>query len=294
LGRSGPLGLDIEDFIQTDAAINPGNSGGALVDVQGRLVGINTAILSRSGGFQGIGFAIPSTLARNVMEQLVSNGKIVRGQMGVKIQDLTPELAGAFKLSQNSGALVAEVVPGTPAAKAGLKPGDVITQFNGKPVADAHRLKLAVSSVSPGTEVTVQLNREGKTQDLKLKIGDQKGDVAANDGKRQSSSKDDDEGTLNGVGVGDLDAQTRQEFDIPPKVKGAIVTEVDPNSAAAAAGLEAGDVIQEINRKPVTNADEAVKLTSKTDSKKTLLLVWNQRGTRYVIVDESAGHPDAS
>ena len=289
LGRA-RLGLDYEDFIQTDAAINPGNSGGALIDVQGRLIGVNTAILSRSGGFQGIGFAIPSDLARNVMEQLVQNGKVVRGYLGVSIQDMDPELSAAFKLEAHSGALVAEVMPNSPAAKAGLKSGDIVTSISGKAVEDARRLKLAVANLSPGSEVPVKVLRDGKTEELKLKIGEQprKGALANNDDSSASPSEKTDEGTLNGVGVADLDSQARQEFDIPAKIRGAIVTEVEPNSAAAAAGLQPGDVIQEINRHPIKGAEDAIKLTEKsTETKKTLLRVWNQRGTRFVVVDET-------
>ncbi|HEY0945387.1 MAG TPA: DegQ family serine endoprotease [Opitutaceae bacterium] len=293
LGRA-TLGLDYEDFIQTDAAINPGNSGGALVDVKGRLVGVNTAILSRSGGFQGIGFAIPANLARNVMEQLVSNGKVVRGFLGVSVQDLTPDLAKSFKLDEHGGALVAEVSADSPAAKGGLKSGDVITSLGGKPVTDARRLKLAVANIPPGTKVDAKVLREGEEKALQIEIGNQprNRNVARNGGDFRGGWNDNDEGTLNGVGVADLDPQTRREFDVPGRVRGAIVTEVDPASAAAQAGLQPGDVIQEINRRPVTNAEDAVKLTENPASKKTLLRVWSQRGSRYVVVDETDSGSD--
>ena len=287
LGRA-TLGLDYEDFIQTDAAINPGNSGGALVDVKGRLVGVNTAILSRSGGFQGIGFAVPSDLARNVMEQLVENGKVVRGYVGIAIQDINPELADAFKLKEHSGALVADVVSGSPAAKAGLKTGDVITDFGGEKVVDSRRLKLAVADIRPGKEVTAKVLREGKLIDMKVTVGEnsRKGGLARNE-RSNGSSKDDDQGTLNGVGVADLEPQIRQEFDVPSKIQGVIVNQVDPNSAAAQAGLQPGDVLQEINHQPVHTAEEAVKMTENPDTKKTLLRIWNHRGTRFVVVDET-------
>lgn len=292
LGRA-TLGLDYEDFIQTDAAINPGNSGGALVDAEGRLVGINTAILSRSGGFQGIGFAIPANLARNVMEQLVANGKVTRGYLGVSVQDISPALADQFKLSDRSGALVAEVVPGSPAAKAGIKGGDVLKEFDGKAVTDARHLKLTVASVAPGKKVTAEVLRDGKTLKIDVPVAAQPANrsLARNGGANGDDdgalSPADDTGTLNGVAVADLDAQARQEFDVPAKVRGALVTSVEPDSAAAAAGLQPGDVIQEINRLPVKNADEAVKLTENPDSKKTLLKVWSQRGSRFVVVDET-------
>ncbi|MEI6861339.1 MAG: DegQ family serine endoprotease [Verrucomicrobiota bacterium] len=289
LGRA-TLGLDYEDFIQTDAAINPGNSGGALVDVTGRLIGINTAILSRSGGSQGIGFAIPANLARNILEQLVATGKVVRGYIGASLQDVTPALAEGFKLKGHDGALVAEVMSGSPAERAGLKGGDVIVRLNGKTVTDSRHLKLAVASLTPASTATVEVVRDGDTKKLDLKVGDRPGDqelarTGSRAGGEGSAAKD--EGTLNGVGVADLDARARRQFNVPAAVRGAVVTQVEPNSAAAAVGVQPGDVIQEINRKAVTGADDAIKLTEKTDSKKTLLRVWNQSGTRYVIVDET-------
>ena len=285
LGRA-TLGLEYQDFIQTDAAINPGNSGGALVDVKGRLVGINTAILSRSGGFQGIGFAIPSDLARSVMKQLVSSGKVVRGYLGVQIQDIDPELADAFKLQDRSGAIVAEGVPGAPAAKAGLKSGDVITEFDGEKVVDGRRLKLAVAEVRPGKDVTVKVLREGKPVEIKVAVGELPG-KGASASRSDSGQLDSDEGTLNGVGVGDLDPQMRREFDIPSKVQGVLVTEVEPSSKAAEAGLQPGDVIQEINQQTVRTADDAIRMTENPESKKTLLRIWSRGGTRYLVVDET-------
>jgi serine protease Do len=286
LGRAN-MGLDYEDFIQTDAAINPGNSGGALVDVKGRLVGINTAILSRSGGFQGIGFAIPSTMAKNVMQQLVETGKVVRGYVGVMVQDITSELADAFELKDATrGALVAEVVPGSPASKAGLKSGDVIVELGGSTVTDARRLKLAVAQIPPGKEITVKVIRDNKPTELKLTVGNlSKNSGQASNGKPGTPGED--EGTLNGVGVADLDPQMRREFDIPSKVQGVIVTEVDPTSAAAEAGVQPGDVIQEINRQPVRTAEDAVKMTENPESKKTLLRIWTRRGIRFLVIDET-------
>jgi len=301
LGRAQEeLGMAYQDFIQTDAAINPGNSGGALVDVQGRLIGVNTAILSRSGGSQGIGFAIPSNLARNVMEQLVQGGKVVRGYLGVSMQDLTPNLVAAFKLKAGEGALVSDVVSGSPAAKAGIKSGDVLMTFNGKKITDGRHLKLTVAGVAPGTEVPVTLLRDGKSVDVKIKVSENTGkrqrlSGAGNDDDDDKSpaAKSNDTGTLNGVGVGELDPRMRREFDIPAKIQGAIVTEVDPDSAAAAVGLEPGDIIQEINHQAVRSSEDAVKLTENTETKKTLLKVWRrqvgmpQGSTRYLIVDES-------
>jgi len=276
------LGLDYEDFIQTDAAINPGNSGGALVDTQGRLIGINTAILSRSGGNQGIGFAIPVSLARDVMESLVRDGKVTRGYLGVMIQDINPSLAKQFGLTEAKGALVGEVTPKGPAAKAGLESGDVITKLNGREVRDSRYLKLAVAKVDPGETASVTVLREGKEKTLKVKVDELPGDPSV-----AQTSKVEDEGTLNGVGVADLDAKYRRQFSIPEKVDGAVVTQVDPDSAAAEAGIQPGDVILEINRTAVNDADEAVKLSSKADEKSTLLKIWSRGGSRYVVVDET-------
>jgi serine protease Do len=195
---------DYEDFIQTDAAINPGNSGGALVDIDGRLIGINTAILSRSGGSQGVGFAIPSDLARNVMESLVQYGHVTRGYLGAMIQDVTPDLASEFNLKNSGGALIGEVVPNGPADQAGFKDGDVVVKFNGEEVTDSRNLRLDVASVKPDTKVPVEIIRNGEQKTLEVTVKQQPGtDQLAENG---SSS---DTGTLNGVGVGDLDQQAR-------------------------------------------------------------------------------------
>ncbi len=284
-GRSA-IGLDYEDFIQTDAAINPGNSGGALVDADGRLVGINTAILSRSGGNQGIGFAIPSTLARDVMESLISDGKVTRGYLGVMIQDLNSTLAKKFNAEGKAGALVGEVTAKSPAEKAGLESGDVITEFNGKPVSDSRHLKLQVARVKPGQSVGVKLLRDGKEKSLSVAVGELPD--AKKLAKNDRNAKGDDNGTLNGVAVDDVNQRTRRELNLPGEVRGgAVVTQVDPDSAAADAGIKAGDVILEINREKVTSAQDAVRLTEHATDKATLLKVWSNGGTRYVVVDEN-------
>jgi serine protease Do len=279
----GNMGLDYEDFIQTDAAINPGNSGGALVDADGRLIGINTAILSRSGGNQGIGFAIPVNLARDEMQSLIKDGHVTRGYLGVMIQDLTPALAKEFKLKDATGALIGDVTPKGPAEKAGLKSGDLLVEFNGKKVADSRHLKLEVARTQPGQTVPVKILRDGTEKTLEVTVKTLPGteSLAKND------KGSDDTGTLNGVGVTDLDEQAREQLKVPETVKGAVVTEVKPDSAAAEAGLKPGDIIQEINRKPVKNAEEAVRLTENPSDKTSLLRVWREGGSRFVVVDES-------
>ncbi|HUL55006.1 MAG TPA: DegQ family serine endoprotease [Opitutaceae bacterium] len=287
-GRSGALGLDYEDFIQTDAAINPGNSGGALVDMRGRLIGLNTAILSRSGGFQGIGFAIPANLARHVMDSLVTTGKVVRGFLGVTIQDVTPNLAEQFHLQSPKGAIVSDVTPDSPAAKAGLKSDDVILDYNGKPLKDSRQLKFAVAATTPGSEVKVRLLRDGKEETVSVKVGELPGEK-----QRVAASGSGDNDVLDGVEVSDLDAGARNEFEVPARVHGALVTNVDPGSAAAEAGLAPGDVIQEINHQPVRTADDAVRLTEHAGSRKTLLKLWSHGGTHYLVVDETDGKPSS-
>ncbi|MCF7686940.1 MAG: DegQ family serine endoprotease [Cephaloticoccus sp.] len=281
LGRGG-LGIeDYEDFIQTDAAINPGNSGGALVDTQGRVIGINTAILSRSGGFNGVGFAIPFNLARSLAEQLVTSGKITRGFMGVNTQALESDLATQFGVNQ--GALVTDVTPDSPADKAGLKSGDIITKVDGKDVLDPRRLQLAVVRLAPGTEVKVEYVRDGKTETVTFKLGElPTKELAAGEGYGGS-----DEGVLNGVGVTDITPQLRAQFRLPPNLQGAIITDVKPDSASARDGLQQGDVVLSLDRRPVSNAEEAVKLSEEIKGPKVLVRIWREGVSRYIVVDES-------
>ncbi|HEY4245734.1 MAG TPA: DegQ family serine endoprotease [Lacunisphaera sp.] len=271
-----------ENFIQTDAAINPGNSGGALIDIDGRVIGINTAILSRSGGFQGVGLAVPANLVSQVAESLVKSGKVVRGFLGVNVQDITPALADSFGLKSRAGALVAEVTPDSPAAKAGVKEGDVITQFNGAPVVDANGLTFQVTAVAPDTKVNLEVLRDGKSETLAATTGKRPGA-----GHTSEVASTDDEGVLNGVAVEDLTPDARREMHLPSRLKGAVVSEVAPDSASARAGLSAGDVILEINRQRVTSAEDAINLSSKAENKKTLLKLWSHGATIFVVVDET-------
>ncbi|WP_395737065.1 DegQ family serine endoprotease [Prosthecobacter sp.] len=277
------MGLDYEDFIQTDAAINPGNSGGALVDVEGRLIGMNTAILSRSGGNQGVGFAVPTNLARWVMESLVNNGRVERGFLGVNIQDLTPQLAQQFKLDAAKGALVSGVSPDSPAEKAGVKSGDVITDFNGKPVSDSRHLKLQVGSTTPGAAVPMNVLRDGKTVTLSVTVKELPGDKVAS----ATPAADNAEDALHGVGVADLDKGMREQLKVPSNIKGAVVSSVEEDSVAYDAGLREGDVILEINRQPVKDAEQATALCAKPESKVSLVKVWSHGGTRFIVIDES-------
>src|SRR6516162_6895079 len=242
-----------QDFIQTDAAI-PFNSGGALVDTDGRLIGITTAILSRSGANQGIGFAVPSNLCRWVMDSLVKNGKVERGLLGVMIQNLTPDLAKALKLDRTTGALVGDVTAASPADKAGLKSGDVITQLNGQPIEDASQLKLRVTETTPGSQVHLVVNRNGESRAFDVTLGSVPENKVA---KASESNGEARREALGGVAVTDLDQNTRAELKIPQNVQGAVITQVAPDSAAYEAGLRTGDVITELNRQPVKNAQDA-------------------------------------
>jgi serine protease Do len=293
LGRSGLGFSGYENFIQTDAAINPGNSGGALVDVEGRLVGINTAIISRSGGNQGIGFAVPINIARHVLESFVSGGKIARGYLGIQPQDIDANLARQFNLPGQNGALVGDVMEGTPAAKAGLKSGDVILAVNGRDVADAHDLQLTVSQLSPGTMVTLKVVRNGFNKTIAVTLGELPGGALADGGQNDNSDNDPAKAdALDGVTVADIDSQVRSQLRIPANVRGALVAEVSSDSNSADAGLQPNDVIVEINRQPVTDAQDAVRLCRAARDEQILLKVWRRfgdlTGTRYLSVDNTS------
>ena len=276
-----------EDFIQTDAAINPGNSGGALVDVQGRLIGINTSILSRTGGNQGIGFAVPSNLCRWVADSLINKGKVERGYLGVHIQTLTPELAKAFKVNRVNGAVVIDVSQNSAAEQAGFKSGDVVVEFNSKQIDSADQLKLLVAETPPGSSIPVQVDRNGQVVNLNVTLKELTTDSLA---KNEPSVNKGDHDALNGVGVGNLDRDAREELNIPGTVKGALITQVEPSSPAYEAGLRENDVILEINRQPVQSASDAIKATEgKGGGGETLVKVWNQNGTHYVAVQEGNG-----
>jgi len=293
LGRGGFGINNYENFIQTDAAINVGNSGGPLVDAEGRLVGINTWIISGSGGSQGLGFAVPINLARYAMERLISDGKVARGYLGLALQqDMTPELAKQLNLPNVNGALVTAVEPDSPAGKAGFKEADFVIEFNGQKVKDMRQLRLMVSQTAPGKKVTLIIVREGKEKTLTATLGEIPRDVLARSGKAQPGERGESKAdALDGVEVSDLDAEARREGDIPGNVRGVLVTKVDQDSNAAEAGLRAGDVINEINRQPVRGADEAVALSEKTKGDRLLLRVWrggeDRGGMLFLSVDNT-------
>jgi serine protease Do len=280
-GRGG-LGIEnYEDFIQTDASINPGNSGGAMIDLHGNLVGINTAILTGGGGGnQGVGFAIPISLAKNVMDQIMTHGKVVRGYLGVYIQDVTPEMARAFGLEQAGGALVGDVSPNTPAARAGLKKGDVILKVNGEPVESRNQLTLRVSQTPPGTPVNLTVWRDGKAQEMKITLGELPENASKNEGEESKGN-----GALEGVNVENVTPDIAQQLNLPSGTQGVVVTDVDPSSPAATTGLSRGDVIQEVNHKPVHNVDEYNQAISSSGKKPVLLLVNHGGRTNFILVE---------
>jgi serine protease Do len=285
-GRAG-LGIErFEDFIQTDASINRGNSGGALIDTRGDLVGINTAILSgETGGNQGIGFAIPANMARNVMDQIMKNGKITRGKLGIYPQELTSEMAKAFGIPNTHGVAIAQVEPNSPAKKAGLQVGDVITAVNGNPSDDVNAFRLEVAGFAPGTTINLKVERNGQTLNVPVTLGEL--DLEAeNKGDGEGNLPGGGEkGALKGVSVQALTPDLRQQLQTPEGTQGVVITDVDPDSAASAAGLSQGDIIVQVNRKPVSTVSEfnsAVNAGASRES--TLLLVKHGQGTGFVVV----------
>src|SRR5438309_6917108 len=279
-GRGG-LGIeDYEDFIQTDASINPGNSGGALVNTRGELIGINTAIISNGGGGnQGIGFAVPVNMARTVMEQILKTGKVSRGYLGVMIQEVTADLGKAFNLPSAEGALVGDVTPDSPGAKAGLQKGDVITTLNGQKISDSFDLRLRISQTAPGTVVKLDVYRNGQKQQMTATLGEfpEKTQTAENSQPGEAPA-------LEGVQVENLNSDMAQQLNLPTGTRGVVITRVEPNSTAAETGLERGDVIQEVNRKPVNNVEQFRAAVRGAANQPLLLLVNRGGNTQYVVI----------
>ena len=278
LGR-GRMGItQYEDFIQTDAAINPGNSGGALVNTRGELVGINTAIFSQSGGYQGVGFAVPTSMGQPIYESLLTHGKVVRGYLGIGIQDLNQDLAKSFGVPNGKGALVSDVKEDSPADHAGLQQGDVITSYQAAPVEDAVALQRLVTKTTVGAKVPMKVLRDGHEKEITVTIGEQPGDpkIAKADGEVK-------EYAFAGVAVQDLDRDTAKELGIKGKAQGVVVTSVEPDSAADKAGLVPGDVIREINRQPVKSAKEFEKVSSAVKKGENVLILINRRGASLFL-----------
>jgi serine protease Do len=289
VGRGGVGIVDYENFIQTDAAINMGNSGGALVDTEGRLLGINTAIFSRTGGNQGVGFAIPANLARDVMQSLREKGRVVRGYIGASVQTLTPELAEAMKLKgQLTGALVGEVAPKSPSEKAGLKTGDVITSANGKKISDARELRLMIGTMAPGTKAQVEVNREGQSKIFNVELAEMPAGVAEEgaEASPEESAQPEKATVFGGVAVADITDDIRNALNLSKDIKGAVIAEIDSDSSAAKAGLREGDVIQEVNKQPVRNAKDLVAISKRLKpNEKILIRVWSQGRSGFVALE---------
>jgi serine protease Do len=280
-GRANVGVADYEDFIQTDAAINPGNSGGALVNIRGELIGINTAIFSRSGGYMGIGFAVPSTMARSVMNSLIKEGKVTRGWLGVYIQEITPELAKQFKLKDHDGALVSDVMKDSPAERAGLQRGDVILQYNGKRVEDAGHLRNMVAQSQVGEEVQMEVLRGGDRKKIEVKIGELPKDLAS--GAPGTPAM---EGSVfEGLSVENLNPEYRERLGLSDRVNGVVVTEISPNSPGETGGLRPGDVIMEINRESIQSVRDFNQVVSGLDRGEGVLLLINRDGnTLYMTL----------
>jgi serine protease Do len=275
-GRSGVGLSQYEDYIQTDAAINPGNSGGALVDLHGNLVGINSAIVSQSGGFQGIGFAIPVNLARKVMEDIINNGKVIRGWLGVYIQNITPELAKALDLKSTKGVLVSKVQKDSPAEKAGIQEEDVILSFNNKTLNNAAELSTWVASTSPKQDITLKILRDGKEMNINVNLGELDEDrQAVAQGKSQYSSI--------GIQVANIVPELIDQYHLDKDVSGVVVTAVNPNGVAASVGIQEGDVIMKVNRQDIESIKDFDNEISKVEGGENLLL-YLRRGSANLFV----------
>jgi len=284
--QSGPF----DDYIQTDAAINRGNSGGPLFDMDGNVIGINTAIYSPSGGSIGLGFAIPSSLAEPLVAQLKSNGRVERGLLGVQIQPVTEELAQSMSLGSDKGALVAQVQPDSPALAAGIKSGDVIKSVDGKNVDTIKELTRTISGIKPGTSVKLGVWRDVKDMSVTAKIGDQKDEAAVVKAGADKQADKKAEPMSYGVSLAPLSDETRQELKLKDSVKGAVIAAVEPGSPADEQGLKAGDVLQQVGKDQIDSpkmAAEKLKEAKKT-GKPVLMKVYREGMTRFVAISPRA------
>ena len=272
------------EFIQTDAAINPGNSGGALVDARGELIGINTFLISSSGSFSGMGFAIPSQIVQPTVEALIRDGKVTHGFIGIQISDVTPDNAKFFQMNQAVGAIVSEVGPDTPAAKAGLRTGDVITELDGKPVTDAGQLQMTVGQKRPGDTIHLLVVRDSKSTNIAVTL------AALGNGKGAETAGGDHGKARWGLSLADLTPEVRNELQTRKSVQGAMVEEVQPGSPADNAGLQRGDVIMEVNRHAVkSSAEVAEALSSVPSGQDALVLVWSNGGSTFRVLHPAQG-----
>jgi serine protease Do len=273
------------EFIQTDAAINPGNSGGPLVNARGEVVGINTFLVSQTGSFSGMGFAIPTQIVRPTVDALIKNGKVEHGYIGIGINDVTPDEAKFFDVKSANGAVVSQVEPDSPGAKAGLKVGDVITGINGKNVNDAGELQVEVGQTPPGTTLHLDVMRDGKNMQIPVTLEA----MGARDNSTQSASTQNGKPRW-GIGLAELTPQVRDQEQLPGDVHGAVVERVVPGSSADDAGLQRGDIITEVNRHPVHSvADVQRELANVPKGQDALLLVWSNGGSTFRVLHPTQG-----
>ncbi|MDH4232299.1 MAG: DegQ family serine endoprotease [Nitrospirota bacterium] len=285
VGRANVGIADYEDFIQTDAAINPGNSGGPLVNTKGELIGINTAIFSRSGGYQGIGFAVPSNMARLVMDQLIQKGKVTRGWLGVTIQEITPELSQKFGLKSAKGALVGDVAKGSPAERGGLKRGDIILEFNGRKVGDVGNLRNMVAQSRVGAQIPMVIIRSGKEYAINITTTELPKDVS--DAVPGSAPEESSFEGFVGLNVIELTKEISRQLGLPKDENGVVVVRVDPGSSVEDAGLRKGDVIQEIDRKKISGLDDFNRIVADIRSGDTVLMFINRGGKKFYVTAEA-------
>ncbi|MFM7071467.1 MAG: DegQ family serine endoprotease [Planctomycetota bacterium] len=272
-----------EDFLQTDAAINPGNSGGPLVNLKGEVIGINTAIASRSGGFSGIGFAIPVNMARSVMNQIRDNGKVTRGRIGAAIQDLSEDLAKSFGYNGREGALIDDVVPDSPAAKAGLKPGDIVTKYQGKPVKSSSQFRNAVAATAPNTKADVEVYRDGKKLTLQVQVGLLSEEELAS--SQQDAGGDEETAESLGLSVQPLTPELARQLGMKEGQAGVVIAAVEPGSLAARGGLRPGDLIASVGGKPVANLKEFREtLAAQKASEGVRLQIVREGSNRFVFL----------
>ena len=288
LNRPNPFAADRRspgEFIQTDAAINPGNSGGPLVNAHGEVVGINTFLVSETGGFSGMGFAIPTQIVRPTVDALIKYGKVSHGYIGIGINDVTPDEAKFFHLTDASGAVITQVEPNSPGAKAGLKVGDVITELNGKSVSDAGELQVKVGEQQPGTTLHLKALRDGKSVDLPVTL------EAMGKGEHDNESADARHDKPRwGIGLADLTSDVRQQLHAGDDVHGAVIEQVTPGSPADNAGLQPGEVITEVNRQPVHSAADVQKaLSSVAKGADALVLIWSNAGSTFRVMHPTQG-----
>jgi serine protease Do len=285
IGRASMGIAEYEDFIQTDAAINPGNSGGALVNARGELIGINTAIFSQSGGNMGIGFAVPSSMARSILEQLTKNGKVVRGWLGVSIQELSPELAQQFGVSEPKGVLVSEVLDDSPAKRAGFERGDVILEYDGRPVENPTQLRNAVAKTVIGKKATIKYIRDKRVRTIDVAIAEQPKSVAQAGTGEETEESVNPANLLSDLDVRDLNAELARRLGLNGNERGVVIVRVRSGGAAEEAGLKEGDIILEVNRRPVPNLKAYEQLASKLGKDQAVLLLMKRQGrTSFVTL----------